>query len=714
MDTRENNHSILVKGKNYWKMGRAHRVSFLIDAAEYFSAFVDAAMNARRSIYITGWDIDSRTELIRNGADRDVPVHLGEFLNYAASKNPNLCIHILLWDYAMLYALDREPFPIWVFDWKTSRNIHFYQDNSLPLGASHHQKIVVVDDRIAFVGGIDLTSRRWDVREHQPYDPRRIDPWGNEYPPFHDVQLLVDGEVASILGDLYRSRWKSATGRDLPKHERVKSDPWPERFHPDIDEIDVAVSRTEPAYRGKPEVREVESLWMDAILSARKIIYIENPFFTSSKIAGAIAKRLQEKDGPEVVIITRKKSHGWLEEYTMDAIRSHLVERVRKLDPYGRFGFYHPEIPGLKDSLIEVHSKVLIVDDTLVRVGSSNLANRSMGFDTECDLSMETTGHPRACRVCVELRNRLLSEHLEVTAANVGEMLEKTGSLIKTIEALNNANRVLLPLGPSPVENNILAEPFLVDPERPIRAEKFVERFVGEENQSSGGRRLIGFVVLALAMVLLAVLWRWSPLSAYLDAAVIIEEIKGLEDSPLAPAIVLALYLLGGLVSFPILILIAVTSFLFEPFSAFALAMGGALLSGTMMFWIGSALGRKFVRAVAGKRINRISRNLAQEGLLTIVVLRIVPVAPYSIVNLVAGASHIRFRDFFIGTVIGMLPGIFAITIFTESLKNFIFEPSILNIAVLAGSVVLAAAILIWLVKMTRRVSRKTAGGKSP
>jgi len=314
----------------------------------------------------------------------------------------------------------------------------------------------------------------------------------------------------------------------------------------------------------------------------------------------------------------------------------------------------------------------------------------------------------------VGLRNRLLSEHLEVTAANVGEMLEKTGSLIKTIEALNNANRVLLPLGPSPVENNILAEPFLVDPERPIRAEKFVERFVGEENQSSGGRRLIGFVVLALAMVLLAVLWRWSPLSAYLDAAVIIEEIKGLEDSPLAPAIVLALYLLGGLVSFPILILIAVTSFLFEPFSAFALAMGGALLSGTMMFWIGSALGRKFVRAVAGKRINRISRNLAQEGLLTIVVLRIVPVAPYSIVNLVAGASHIRFRDFFIGTVIGMLPGIFAITIFTESLKNFIFEPSILNIAVLAGSVVLAAAILIWLVKMTRRVSRKTAGGKSP
>jgi phosphatidylserine/phosphatidylglycerophosphate/cardiolipin synthase-like enzyme/uncharacterized membrane protein YdjX (TVP38/TMEM64 family) len=710
----ENNHSILMKGKNYWKMGRAHRVSFLIDASEYFSAFVDAAMNARRSIYITGWDIDSRTELVRDGGDRDVPGRLGEFLNYISSKNPGLDIHILLWDYAMLYALEREPFPVWVFDWKTSNKIHFYQDNSLPLGAAHHQKIVVIDDRIAFVGGIDLTNRRWDVREHQPYDPRRIDPWGKEYPPFHDVQLLVDGEVASILGDLYRSRWHNATGRHLSKPDGVKADPWPERFHPDISEIDVAVSRTEPAYRGRPEVREVESLWMDAILSARKIIYIENPFFTSSKIAGAIAKRLQEKDGPEVVIITRKKSHGWLEEYTMDAIRSHLVERVRKLDTYGRFGFYYPEIPGREDSLIEVHSKVLIVDDTFLRIGSSNLANRSMGFDTECDLSMETTGHPQACRVCIDLRNRLLAEHLDSTAAHVGEMLEKTGSMIKAIDALNNAHRVLLPLGPSPVADNILAEPYLVDPERPIRAEKFVERFVGEENQSSGGKRLIGFVVLVLVMALFAVLWRWSPLSEYLNVSVIMQELKGLEDNPLAPVIILALYLLGGLVSFPILVLIVATSFIFEPFSAFALAMGGALLSGTMMFWLGFALGRKFVRAVAGKRINRISRTLAQEGLLTVVVLRIVPIAPYSIINLVAGASHIRFRDFFIGTIIGMLPGIFAITLFTESLKNFILEPSILNIAVLAGSVVLAAAILIWLVKTTRRISRKSAGGKSP
>lgn len=715
MNTTENNHSILVKGKNYWKMGRAHRVSFLIDASEYFSTFVDAALNARRSIYITGWDIDSRTRLVSDdNIFPDVPIHLGEFLNYVASKSPKLNIYILLWDYAILYALEREPFPVWVFDWKTSQRIHYYQDNSLPLGASHHQKIVVIDDRIAFVGGIDLTNRRWDVSEHPPYDPRRTDPWGKEYPPFHDVEILVDGQVATILGELFRTRWYNATGRHLSKPEGVKSDPWPDQFHPDINEIDVAVSRTEPAYQGRPEVREIESLWMDAILSAKKVIYIENPFFTSSKIAGTIAKRLQEKDGPEVVFVTRKKSHGWLEEYTMDAIRSHLVERVRKLDAYGRFGFYYPNIPGKEESLIEVHSKVLIIDDAFMRIGSSNLANRSMGFDTECDLSMETSGHPQACRVCTELRNRLLSEHIGSTPSKVGETLEKTGSLIKTIEVLGNENRVLLPLEPSPVENNILAEPYLVDPERPIRAEKFVERFVGEENQNSGGKKLIGFVVLVLAMTLLAVLWRWSPLSTYLDVAQIMQRIQNIEDNPLAPFIILGLYLLGGLIAFPVLLLIIVTSLVFEPFSAFALAMGGSLMSGMMMFWIGSVLGRKFVRAVAGKRINRLSRNLARQGLLTIVVLRIVPIAPYSIVNLVAGASHIRFRDFFIGTVIGMFPGIFGITLFTGSLKQFILEPTAFNIAILAGSIIIAAAILVWLMKVTKRMYRKSAGEDSP
>lgn len=701
--------SIFVEGKNYWRMGRAHRVSFLVDASEYFSAFVEAALNAQHTIYITGWDIDSRTELMSEGRLKDIPVRLGEFLSYIVSKRPDLEIFILLWDYAILYALEREPFPIWVLDWKTSPRIHFFQDNFLPLGASHHQKIVVIDDAVAFTGGIDLTNRRWDVNEHHADDSRRIDPWGNEYPPFHDVQVLVDGEIAKILGDLFRSRWGNATGRNLAPPQPPENDPWPNSCQKDITDIDVAVSRTEPAYHNNKEVREVEALWLDAILSGEKLIYIENPFFTSSKIAGAIAKRLQEEAGPEIVLVTRKKSHGWLEEYTMDAIRSHLVERVRKLDPKGKFGCYYPTIPGREEILIEVHSKVLIVDDHFIRIGSSNLANRSMGLDTECDVSMETYSHPQAGKACVDFRNRLLAEHLYSTPQEVKRILDNTGSLIKTIESLRGDQRVLTPLDTTLIMDTILTEPFLVDPERPISADRFVEKFVGEENRHSGRKRLIGFALLILILVVFAGLWRWSPLAAYLDITQLIERVQGLRSYPMAPVIVLVLFVAGGLVVFPVLLLIVITTLLFEPLPAFVLAMTGSILSSLVLYWVGHALGRDFVRGFAGKRINALSKSLGKQGLLTIVILRIVPVAPYSIVNLLAGASHIAFRDFLIGTIIGMFPGILAITVFTESLKNFFKEPNFFNVAILAGSMIIAGTLLIWLTKLSKKVSRKSA-----
>ncbi len=714
MNTNNVTDSIFIEGRNFWKMGKAHRVSFLIDASEYFSAFIDAALKAERTIYITGWDIDSRTRLVCDGGMHDYPTLLGEFINYVASRKPDLHIYILLWDYAILYALEREPFPIWVLDWKTNNRIHFFQDNFLPMGASHHQKIVVIDDRIAFTGGIDLTNRRWDVNEHFADDPRRTDPWGKEYPPFHDVQILADGQVAGILGDLFRSRWFYATGIQLTPPESSISDPWPLKCLPDITRIDIAVSRTEPAYRNKTEIREVEALWLDAIVSARELIYIENPFFTSSKIAGAIAKRLQEENGPEIVVITRKKSHGWLEEYTMDAIREHLVERVRKLDAWGKFGCYYPTIPGREEVLIEVHSKVLIVDDRFIRIGSSNLSNRSMGLDTECDVSMETAGNPQTQKACNELRNRLLAEHLDTTSRDVGQSLDQTGSLIKTIETIRGEERILSPLNTATLMNTILSEPFLVDPERPISAERFVEKFIGKEYQHSGRNRFIGFAAMVLMLILFAMLWRWSPLAGYLDAARIIEELQALRNYHMAPVIILAMFVAGGLVVFPVLLLIVVTSILFDPLTAFILAMSGSLMSAMVVYWIGHALGRDFVRNFAGKRINKLSKSLARQGLLTIVVLRVVPIAPYSIVNLLAGASHIVFRDFIIGTLIGMFPGIFGITVFTESLKHFILEPNIVNIAILAGTLILVVAILVWLTKLTKKVSSRSAGERTP
>src|SRR6185437_9244660 len=114
---------------------------------------------------------------------------------------------ILSWDFAMLYAFEREWLPVYKLDWRTHRRLHFRLDGRHPPGASHHQKVVVIDDAVAFVGGFDLAHRRWDMPAHRANEPRRVDPYGATYAPFHDVQLAVDAEAARALGDLARERW---------------------------------------------------------------------------------------------------------------------------------------------------------------------------------------------------------------------------------------------------------------------------------------------------------------------------------------------------------------------------------------------------------------------------------------------------------------------------------------------------------------------------
>ena len=103
----------------------------------------------------------------------------------------------------------------------------------------------------------------------------------------------------------------------------------------------------------------------------------------------------------------------------------------------------------------------------------------------------------------------------------------------------------------------------------------------------------------------------------------------------------------------PVMILIAVTILAFGPWWGFWYALIGMTASALLTFWIGRLLGRRLMDHLSGSWVHRISRTLAEKGLLTVVTLRILPVAPFSILNAVAGASHIRTRDFFIGTVLG-------------------------------------------------------------
>jgi len=699
---------ILKPGYNCWRVAPARRAAFLIDGAAYFRAFRAAALRARHCLLMVGWDIDSRVRLVREAPLDDAPNTLGDFLNAIVARPRGPHAYVLTWDFAMLYALDREWLPIYKLDWRTHRRLHFRMDGLHPPGGSHHQKVVVVDDDVAFVGGLDLTRARWDTPEHRADDPRRIEVHGGEpYRPFHDAQMLVQGDVAAVLGDLVRDRWARATGQMLAPPPRG-SDAWPPGLVADLENVRVAVVRTDPAFRARPEVREVERLYLDAIRAARRYIYIENQFLTAPVIADALAARLAEMDGPDVVIVTGLRTDGWLSQRTMDVIRGRMVARLRAADRYGRLRVYYPHVPGLGSKCLHVHSKLMIVDDEFVRIGSANLNNRSMGIDTECDLALESESDPPARRAIATLRERLLAEHLGTTAEAVARASAKA-PLRAAIDRLRGGNRTLRELPPPPPElvASWLPDPQLLDPERPIDPAALTDQLIPPEERVPATRRIVLAVATLLGLLGLAAAWRWTSLGDLLDLETLTAQVERFRELPASPALAIGAFVLGGLLVMPVTLLVAATALAFGPVFGLVYSVLGAMASAAVVYGLGRWLGRDVVRRFAGARLNAVSRRLAQRGILTIMFVRVVPVAPFSVVNLVAGASHIGFRDFLLGTLFGMTPGIALIALFVDQVGQTLRQPG-------PGAVALLAALLALIVGasygLRRLASRRKPG----
>ena len=263
----------------------------------------------------------------------------------------------------------------------------------------------------------------------------------------------------------------------------------------------------------------------------------------------------------------------------MSVLRARLLRRLRAADHFGRLRVYYPTVPDLGDGCINVHSKVLVVDDSLVRVGSSNAANRSMGLDTECDLTIEAAGDARIGHAIAHFRDRLLGEHLGVAAEQVAEIVATKQSLIAAVESFSASERRLEPLdGEVPTwHDRLLPDGKILDPERPIAPEKLIEPYIPEDNRQLGGRRLMRSALFLLMLVGLAAAWRWTSLGSWLDVATLVEWLAPLRAHPLTPLVVIGVYLLGGLVVAPITVLIIATALAFGPLFGFAYSLVGCL-----------------------------------------------------------------------------------------------------------------------------------------
>ncbi|SOD41788.1 Phosphatidylserine/phosphatidylglycerophosphate/cardiolipin synthase [Nitrosovibrio sp. Nv4] len=694
--------AILKPGDNCWRMERADRAAFIVDGADFFKAFRETVKQAQRSVLIIAWDIDSRVKLVREGESDGLPVELGDFLTSMVKRNSKLDIHILDWDFVMIFAPDREWLPLYKEKWNGHPRLHFCLDDRHPTGACHHQKIVVVDDQIAFAGGLDLTLGRWDTPQHTPCDPRRRDLESEQVPqPYHDIQMMVSGPAAAALGELARERWRHATGATLPAPRiQAEANYWPAYLAPDVENVDVAICRTVPKYENQAEVREVERLLVDAIAAARQSIYIEAQYFTAHKITAALAKRLKEEDGPEVAVLLPEHTVGWLSKTTMDVLRERSFRQLLKADHYNRLRLYEPCIPGLDDECVNIHSKVTIIDDELLRIGSANLNNRSMGLDTECDLVIEANGKPHIRSAIHAFRNRLLEEHLGMEASRIEERLAQEGSLIRTIESLRGSGRTVRPLTfrVTPEMDAWVPDDDFVDPGQPMDPSELMKEFVPEEERGPVRNHIFLILTILAAILGLAAMWQWSPLREWVNVDNLVGFAAEFEQAPSAPLLTLGVFLISGIIAFPLTVLIVVCVLVFGPWQGFLYSMLGALLSAVSTYGLGHLLGRNTVRRFAGKKLHELNKRLARRGLMTIIVVRIIPFAPFSVINMIAGASKIRFRDFVIGSAIGMLPGIVGISLFTDRLAATIQEPDLPAFAILVAvvGVIIVAGWTFW------------------
>jgi phosphatidylserine/phosphatidylglycerophosphate/cardiolipin synthase-like enzyme len=430
-------------GETCWRVETADRVAMLVDSGTYFTAALSALRRAKRSILLLGWGFDPRTRLRPDpSGEEHGPDEIGNLLIKLSKERPELDIHVLIWKSALPIAASQHFFPHRARRWFTGTRINFQLDASVPFGACHHQKVLVIDDALAFCGGGDFGVDRWDSTSHLDKDRRRTMPGGLQHAPRHEVMMMMDGQAARALGDLARERWRTSQECQKlpppPPDVAMGHDPWPSYIQPRFRDVRVAIARTEPDWRDRKEVRETEALHLKAIARARRTIYLENQYFTSVIIGKALAERLAEPDGPEVVLVSTLHSPSYFDRWTMDRTRWRLVERLKRADTHGRFRAFCPHTE--EGHPIIVHSKVTIIDDELLRAGSTNINHRSAGFDTECDVAMEAVDDDDRAAV-LSFRAHLLGHFLGVGGGAVQAAVEAAGGLLgPAIDALNTAS----------------------------------------------------------------------------------------------------------------------------------------------------------------------------------------------------------------------------------------------------------------------------------
>ncbi|MBI1912752.1 MAG: phospholipase [Deltaproteobacteria bacterium] len=484
---------ILKPGRNCRDISEINKAGLLVDGHDYYRAFYHAALKAQSHIFISGWQFDSQVTLLRgdNLSEAKGEIRFLSFLNQLCARNPKLKIYILAWDFSIIFFLEREWMQEWVFNWSSGDRLFFRFDNRHPIGASQHQKFVVIDGALAFLGGLDICAGRWDERSHMPRNPDRVNPDGLAYEPYHDVQSYLTGPIVAELTETFKERWRNCTGEELKPPPPLEGDYILENIGIPISAKKAALSRTQASSLVplQNSISEIRNLYVDAIHKAKHLIYIENQYFSSYAIYRALAYRMENRTKPklEIIIILPKRPHGFLEEISLGVPQTKMLESLMEIARRtgNKLGVYYPagsledgsEIP------VYIHSKVMLIDDKFLTMGSANTTNRSLGLDSELNVSWEAPLRTnfRMIRSLRRLRADLLSEHTGIKDEEGLKQLEAKEGIVEFLNRKANNpfyRHRLHDFGPSynaELLSSLKLDNLILDPEKPIIEENLFE-----------------------------------------------------------------------------------------------------------------------------------------------------------------------------------------------------------------------------------------------
>jgi len=226
-------------------------------------------------------------------------------------------------------------------------------------------------------------------------------------------------------------------------------------------------------------------------------------------------------------------------------------------------------------------------------------------------------------------------------------------------------------------------------------------------SKSKSRRKRIWLAIIILGLLFAAAAaWRWTPLAEEIDIRRVAGWAFSLRNNPAREVIMLTAYLIGSLIMIPITVLIVATALVFGPALGTLHSLVGSLLASLLTYAIGYFLGRDFVRQISGSKWKVVEQRVGQAGIVAATTLRLLPVAPFTIVNVISGAFRVPMRDFIVGSLLGLAPGIIVINLFAHQMVSAIRNPGLGSYTVLGVSLVVSVVGILWL---RRRLGAKKA-----